>query len=447
MTNTDNAVDFLSDLLARAKSAGADAADAMLVESSGQSATWRLGKLENVERAERADLGLRVFVGRRQAIVSTGDLARPSLERLVERALAIARAVPEDPHAGLAEPDRIARKYPILELDDGEEPDNQALARQAAVAEEAARAHPKITNSEGAEARWSRVRTTLVATNGFVGASARSSHSIGASVIAGANGAMERDYEYRTVVRARDLPDPAEIGRKAAERAVLRLNPRKSKSQAVPVVFDPRVAGSMVRHLTSAISGPAVARGTTFLKDRLGQAVFAAGVTIVDDPLRADGLRSRAFDAEGVGTERRRLVDQGVLTTWLLDCASARQLGLSTTAHALRDVSSAPAPAPTNAWIEPGAATPDELISDIKEGLYVTDMLGMGVNMVTGDYSRGAAGFWIENGRIGWPVAEVTIAGNLAEMFPRLTPASDLEFRYGIDAPTLRIDGMTVAGQ
>jgi PmbA protein len=447
MTNADNTVDFLSDLLARAKSTGADAADAMLVESSGQSATWRLGKLENVERAEGADLGLRVFVGRRQAIVSTGDLTRPSLERLVERALAIARAVPEDPHAGLAEPDRIAREYPILELDDGEEPDNAALARQAGVAEEAARAHPKITNSEGAEARWSRGRTTLVATNGFVGASARSSHSIGASVIAGADGAMERDYEYRSVVRARDLPDPAEIGRRAAERAVARLNPRKSKSKPVPVVFDPRVAGSIVRHLTSAISGPAVARGTTFLKHKLGEAVFATGVTIVDDPLRPDGLRSRAFDVEGLRTERRRVVDQGVLTTWFLDCASARQLGLSTTAHALRDVSSAPSPAPTNAWIEPGAATPDELIIDINEGLYVTEMLGMGVNMITGDYSRGAAGFWIENGRIGWPVAEVTIAGNLAEMFARLTPASDLEFRYGIDAPTLRIDGMTVAGQ
>ncbi|HEX6112411.1 MAG TPA: TldD/PmbA family protein [Geminicoccaceae bacterium] len=447
MTDADHTVDFLSDLLARATAAGADAADAMLIESSGQSATWRLGKLENVERAESADLGLRVFVGRRQAIVSTGDLAWPSLERLVERALAIARAVPVDPHAGLAEPERIARDYPILELDDGQEPDTDALARQAAVAEEAALAHPKITNSEGAEARWSRVCTTLVATNGFVGVSARSSHSIGASVIAGANGAMERDYDYRTVVRARDLPDPAEIGRKAAERAAARLNPRKSKSKAVPIVFDPRIAGSMVRHLASAISGPTVARGTTFLKDRLGQTVFASGVTIIDDPLRPDGLRSRAFDVEGVRTERRRLVDGGVLATWLLDCASARQLGLSTTAHAVRDVSSAPSPAPSNAWVEPGATTPDELISDIKEGLYVSEMLGMGVNMVTGDYSRGAAGFWIENGVIGWPVAEVTIAGNLVEMFARLTPASDLEFRYGIDAPTLRIDGMTVAGQ
>jgi PmbA protein len=447
MTNSHDTSDFLSDLLARARKAGADAADALLVESSGQSATWRLGKLENVERAERCDLGLRVFVGKRQAIVSTGDLARASLERLVERALAIAQAVPEDPHAGLADPDQIARELPSLELDDRAEPDTASLARQAAVAEEAALAHPGITNSEGAEASWSRARTTLVATNGFVGASARSSHSIGASVIAAANGAMERDYEYRTKVRARDLPDPAEIGRTAAERAVARLNPRKSKSKSVPIVFAPRVAGSMVRHLASAISGPAVARGTTFLKDRLGQAVFASGVTIVDDPLRPDGLRSRAFDAEGIRAERRRLVDQGVLTTWLLDCASARQLGLSTTGHALREVSSAPAPAPANAYVEPGALTPDELISDIKEGLYVIEMMGMGVNFVTGDYSRGATGFWIENGAISWPVSEVTIAGNLAQMFAQLTPASDLEFRYGIDAPTLRIDGMTVAGQ
>src|SRR5690606_26262070 len=440
-------VDFLSELLAQARKAGADAADALLLESSGQSATWRLGKLENVERAESSDLGLRVFVGRRQAIVSTGDLARPSLERLLERALAIARAVPEDPHAGLADPEQIARDYPTLDLDDGEEPDTDALARQAAAAEEAALAHPKITNSEGAEAGWTRLRTTLVTTNGFVGTGAGSTHSISASVIAGANGAMERDYDYRTAVRARDLPDPAEIGRKAAERAAARLNPRKSKSKAVPIVFDPRVASSIVRHLAMAISGPAVARGTTFLKDRLGQAVFASGVTIVDDPLRPDGLRSRAFDAEGVATEPRRLVDHGVLTTWLLDCASARQLGLTSTGHAARDVSSAPSPVPANAYIEPGAVTPTELISDIEEGLYVTEMLGMGVNMVTGDYSRGAAGFWIENGAICWPVAEVTIAGNLADMFMHLTPANDLEFRYGIDAPTLRIDGMTVAGQ
>lgn len=445
MTNAP--ADLLDDLLGRARRAGADAADALLIESAGQSATHRLGKLEQVERSEGTDLGLRVFVGRRQAIVSTGELSPASLARLVENALAIARAVPEDRYAGLADPDRIATNWPVLDLDDGAEPDTAALAALAAAAEDAARAHPKITNSEGATAAWSRSRSTLAATNGFVGSTARSSHRLGAAVIAAANGAMERDYEFATTVRARDLPDPAEIGRKAAERAVRRLAPRKVRSQAVPVVLEPRVAGSMIRHLTAAIGGPAVARGTTFLKDRLGEQVLADGVTIVEDPLRPDGLRSRAFDAEGIATERRRLVDRGVLTTWLLDCASARQLGLVTTGHAARGVSSTPSPAPANVYLEPGRMPPDELISDIRNGIYVIEMLGMGVNYVTGDYSRGAAGFWIENGTISWPVSEVTIAGNLAEMFRQITPASDLEFRFGIDAPTLRIEGMTVAGQ
>ena len=355
--------------------------------------------------------------------------------------------MPEDRYAGLADPEQIARELPELDLDDGEEPGAAALAELAAAAEEAALAHPKITNSEGAEAGWSRARTTLVASNGFVGSSARSSHSLSAAVIAGANGAMERDYDFATVIRARDLPDPAEIGRRAAERAARRLNPRKVKSQSVPVVFDPRVAGGIVRHLASAISGPAVARGTTFLKDKLGERIFPAGVTIVDDPLRPGGLRSRGFDAEGIAAARRKLIDDGVLTTWLLDCAAARQLGLATTGHAARGIASPPAPAPSNAWLEAGAPSPQDLILDIKEGIYIIEMLGMGINPVTGDYSRGAAGFRIENGALSWPVSEITIAGNLIDMFGHVTPASDLEFRYGIDAPTLRIDGMTVAGQ
>ncbi len=447
MIQADRHLDLLDDLIARARRAGADAVDAMLVESAGQSATRRLGKLEKIERAEGADLGLRVFVGRRQAIVSTGDLGAASLDRLVENALAIAKAVPEDRFAGLAEPDQIARDLPELDLDDGEEPAAEALAELAAAAEDAALAQPQITNSEGAEAGWSRSRTTLVASNGFVGRRARSRHSLSASVIAAANGRMERDYEFATVVRAKDLPEPAELGRRAAERAARRLNPRKVRSRSLPVVYDPRVAGGIVRHLASAIAGPAVARGTTFLKDRLGERIFAPGVTIVDEPHRADGLRSCSFDAEGVATSRRALVDAGALTTWLLDCTSARQLGLATTGHAARGVGSPPAPAPSNAYITAGEASPEELISDIKEGVYVVEMLGMGISYVTGDYSRGAAGFWIEDGALAWPVSEITIAGNLAEMFLQLTPADDLEFRYGIDAPTLRIDGMTVAGQ
>ena len=442
-----HAPDLLADLIARAQRAGADAADAMLVESAGLAATRRLGKLEKIERAEGTDLGLRVFVGQRQALVSTGDLSGASLERLIDQALAIARTVPEDRYAGLAEPDQIAHEPPELDLDDGEEPDAETLAARAAAAEDAALAEPGITNSEGAEASWSRSRTTLVASNGFTGHSARSRHSLSAAVIAGADGRMERDYEFATVVRASDLPDPAALGRRAAERARRRLNPRKVRSQSLPVVFDPRVAGGIVRHLASAIAGPAVARGTTFLKDRLGHRVFAQGLTIVDDPLRPDGLRSHSFDAEGIAATPRKLVDRGVLTTWLLDCGSARQLGLETTGHAARGVSSPPSPAPSNAYVEAGEISADELISDIKEGIYVIEMLGSGINYVTGDYSRGAAGFWIENGALGWPVSEITIAGNLSAMFQQLTPADDLEFRYGIDAPTLRIDGMTVAGQ
>ncbi len=441
------ALDLLADLVARARRAGADAADAMLVESAGLAATRRLGRLEKIERAEGTDLGLRVFVGRRQALVSTGDLSSASLARLVDNALAIARAVPEDRYAGLAAPEEIAREVPALDLDDGVEPAAEALAATAAAAEDAALAEPGITNSEGAEASWSRSRTTLVASNGFSGQSARSLHSLSAAVIASKNGAMERDYEHATVVRAADLPDPAALGRRAAERARRRLDPRKVRSQALPVVFDPRVAGSIVRHLASAISGPAVARGTTFLKEKLGERIFAAGVSIVDEPLRPQGLRSRGFDAEGIAATPRRLVDDGVLTTWLLDCGSARQLGLATTGHAVRGVSSPPAPAPSNAWVEAGKASPAELMSDIKEGIYVIEMLGMGINYVTGDYSRGAAGFWIADGALAWPVSEITIAGNLTSMFAQLTPADDLEFRYGIDAPTLRIDGMTVAGQ
>ena len=441
------AADLLADLVGRAQRAGADAADAMLVESAGLAASRRLGKLEKIERAEGTDLGLRVFIGRRQALVSTGELSSASLERLIENALAIARAVPEDRFAGLADAEQITREPPQLDLDDGQEPDAEVLASLAAAAEDAALAEPGITNSEGAEASWSRSRTTLVASNGFAGQSARSRHSLSAAVIAGSNGRMERDYDYATVVRARDLPDPTVLGRRAAERARRRVDPRKVKSQALPVVFDPRVAGSIVRHLAGAIAGPAVARGTTFLKDQLGQRIFARGVSIVDDPLRPDGLRSHGFDAEGIAATPRRLVDDGVLTTWLLDCGSARQLGLETTGHAARGVSSPPAPAPSNAYLEAGKAKPDELMSDIKQGVYIIEMLGSGINPITGDYSRGAAGFWIENGALAWPVSEITIAGNLILMFQQLTPADDLEFRYGIDAPTLRIDGMTVAGQ
>ncbi|RMD62295.1 MAG: TldD/PmbA family protein [Alphaproteobacteria bacterium] len=440
------ALDLLDSLLAKARAAGADAADALLVEGISLSHARRLGAVERVERAEGRDLGLRVLIGRRQAIVSSTDLSPQMLDELVERALAMARTVPEDPYCGLAEPDELARDIPVLDICDEAEPAPEVLIERAAACEEAARAVPGVTNSEGAEAAWSLSRIALAASNGFAGSYAVSHHSFGVSVLAGEGLGMERDYDFSQATHGADLEDPATVGRRAGERAVRRLGARKPGTGKVPVVYDPRVAGSLLRHLAGAISGPAIARGTSFLKDRLGEAVFAPGITIIDDPHRPRGLRSKPFDGEGVANARREIVADGRLTTWILSLNSARQLGLKTTGHAARGVSSPPSPAVTNFYLAPGSVGPEDLIADIESGFYVTEMMGMGVNGVTGDYSRGAAGFWIENGTLAYPVSEVTVAGNLKDMFRTLVPANDLTFRYGIDAPTVRIDAMTVAG-
>jgi PmbA protein len=444
--NTANALDLLRDLIGRACRAGADAADAVMVEGVSLSHARRLGKTEKLERSEGQDLGLRVLIGRRQAIVSSSDRSPKALSELIERAVAMARMVPEDPFCGLADPAEIAQSWPSLDMLDPVEPAIDILIEEARAAEEAALAVPGVSNSEGAEAGWGRSSIALVASNGFAGCYAGSSRGISVAVLSGSGTAMERDYDYSSAVYGADLADPATIGRKAGERAVKRLGARKMSTCRCPVVFDPRVARSLLSHLMGAIAGPAIARGTSFLKDRLGQRIFPEAITIIDDPHRRRGLRSKPFDGEGVANRRRALIERGVLTTWLLDLRSARQLGLHTTGHAARGTSSPPSPAVTNLWCEPGAQTPQELISDIKNGFYVTEMMGMGVNGVTGDYSRGAAGFWIENGAIAFPVSEMTVAGNLKEMFAHLVAADDLEFKSGVDAPTLRIDEMTVAG-
>ena len=419
----------------------------MLVRGSALDAGWRLGEPEDLVRAESRTLGLRVFVGARQAIVSTTDLSDGALGPLAERALAMARAVPEDPHAGLADPARLARDWPSLDLADAGEPDAESLMARAAAAEDAARAVAGVTNSDGAGAGWRRAEATLATSGGFSGGYATSSHSVSAAALAGEGTAMERDHEWSAAVHEADLDDAAAVGRRAGERAVRRLGARKARSGQVPVVYDPRVAGGMLSHLAGAISGSSIARGTSFLKDALETGLFAAGTTVVDDPHRARGLRSRPFDGEGVATERRAIVADGVLRSWLLDSRSARQLGLASTGHAARGTSAPPAPSPSNLWLEPGAESADALIGGVASGLYVTELIGMGVNLLTGDYSRGAAGFWIEGGEIAYPVSEVTVAGNLRDMFRHLAPAGDLAFRYGIDSPTVRIDGMTVAGR
>ncbi len=436
----------LEDLLKAARAAGADAADAVYVEGDSLSHSQRLGAVEMIERAEGRDLGLRVFVGRRQASVSATEIAPETFAALAERAIAMARAVPEDPYCGIAGAGRIASVPPDFEMADAVEPPADLLIARASEAEDAARAIEGVTNSEGAQASWSRTRVFLAATNGFAGSYARSSHSVGVSVVAGAGSDMQTDYDYHTAVFSADLMAPAEIGRSAGERAVARLGARPVKTVKAPVVFDPRVAGSLLRHLLGAINGASVARGTSFLKDRLGEPVMASGLSVIEDPHRPRGLRSKPFDGEGLANRRSALVDSGVLTTWLLDLRSARQLELAPTGHASRGTSGPPSPAATNVYLEAGAVSRQDLLAGIDSGLYVTEMIGMGVNGVTGDYSRGAGGYWIDKGELAFPVTELTIAGNLRDMFRAITPADDLDLRYGIDAPTLRVDGMTIAG-
>jgi len=447
MTGNPQAQDLLGDLIGKAKAAGADAADAVLLRSASLSHAQRLGAIERLEREESRDLGLRVFLGKHQAFVSSTDLSQTAIDELLTRAMAMARSVPEDPYCGIADPDQLAREIPALDIFDEDEPATEKLIEQAKVSEEAARSVPGVTNSEGAEASWSCSRIALAASNGFSGEYAVSRHATSVSVLAGEGLAMERDYEFSTSVYNEDLEGAAALGQRAGEKAVRRLGARKPATGKVTVIFDPRAANSLLGHLAGSISGPAIARGTSFLKDKLGEAVFAPGITIVDDPHRQRGLRSRPFDAEGVATTRRNIIEDGRLTTWILSLSSARQLGLATTGHAVRGISGPPSPATSNLYMEPGSQTPQELMADIRQGFYVTEMMGMGVNGVTGDYSRGAAGFWIENGQITYPVHEITIAGNLKDMFRNLIPANDLTFRYGVNAPTLRVESMTVAGE
>jgi PmbA protein len=438
--------DLAECLVTAARRAGADAADAVAVRSMSLNVGVREGAVEQSERAESDDVGLRVFVGRRTAVVSTNDIAG-DVAPLAERAVAMAKVAPEDRFAGLADPALLALTPPELDLLDPELPPVSVLEDRALRAEAAGLAVKGVSKSEGSSASASIGGMVLATSHGFRGAYLVSRSSVAMSAIAGEGTAMETDYDYTVTLHAADLESPEKVGRTAGERAVARLNPRKVETAKVPVVYDKRVASSLVGHLAGAINGSSVARKTSFLKDKRGERLFRAGIRIIDDPLRKRGQRSRPFDAEGVAGSRLALIEDGVLMSWLLDSATARELGLTTTGHAQRGVSSAPSPGATNLYLEAGTMSPDELIADIREGFFVTSLIGMGVNQVTGDYSRGAYGFWIENGKQTYPVSEVTIAGNLVNMFANLTPANDLEFRHGVDAPTVRVEGLTVAGR
>lgn len=434
-------------LVKAARVAGADAADAVAVRSVSFGVEVRDGAVEESESAEGDDLGLRVLVGKRQAVVSTNDMSDSGTAALAARAVAMAKAAPEDQYAGLADPSLLTHEFPDLDLIDRALPSVADLEKLARTAEEAGLAVKGVTKSGGASASAGIGGMVLVTSHGFRGAYLGSSHGLSMTAIAGEGTGMERDYDYSSVRHASDLESPDKIGRTAGERAIARLNPRKVTTRKVPVVFDKRVAPSLVSHLASAVNGAAIARKSSFLKDKMGDKLFAEGIRIIDDPLRKRGLRSHPFDGEGVAGKKLALIDDGYLRSWILDCTTARELGLTTTGHASRGVSSVPSPGPSNLHLEAGKLSPDELIADIKDGFYVTDLIGMGVNMVTGDYSRGASGFWIENGKKTFAVSEVTIAGHLLDIFRTMLPANDLEFRQGTNAPTVRLEGLTVAGQ
>jgi len=444
MLSLDEARSHAQHLVEAARKAGADAADALYACSASTTVAVRLGALEDVERSEGEEIGLRVFVGRRSATVSASDMNPASLDTLVDRCIAMAREAPEDPYAGLAPEDRLMRgPAPALDMVDDAEPDPASLRARAEAVENAARAMPGITNSEGGGASYGRSQIALATSHGFSGAYAGTSHSTWASVLAGTGGDMQRDHASHSARHLSDLDDAEAIGRRAGERAAARLNPVRVESGRMPVLFDPRIGASLVGHLIGGIVGPAIARRSSFLLDSLGAALFDAGVTIIDDPLRPRGLQSRPFDGEGLPTARRAIIERGVLTGWLLDSASARQLGLEPTGNAGRGGAGAGV---SNVHMEPGTLSPGELMADVGRGLYVTELIGMGVNGVTGDYSRGASGFLIKDGVVTRAVSEITIAGNLKDMFAALVPANDLSFTRAINVPTLRIDGMTIAG-
>jgi len=447
MLSLEEAQSRAQDLVKAARRAGADAADAIYACNASTNVSVRLGALEDVERSEGEEIGLRVFVGQRSASISASDMNPATLATLVERAIAMAREAPEDPYAGLAPEDRLLRGgLPELELADPFEPEPADLRQRAVLAEEAARAVSGVTNSEGGGAATGRSQMALATSHGFAGAYAGTSHSTWASVLAGTGADMQRDHASHSVRFLEDLDAADTVGARAGERAVARLNPGKVASGVMPVIFDPRIGSGLMGHLIGGMVGPAIARRSSFLLESLGEALFDSGVTIIDDPLRLRGMRSRPFDGEGLPVERRALIERGVLTGWLMDSASARQLGLEPTGHASRGGSGAPGAGITNVHMEPGSISPADLMADIKSGIYITELIGMGVNGVTGDYSRGAAGFRIEDGVVTKPISEFTIASNLKDMFRALVPANDLVFRYGMNVPTIRIDGMTVAG-
>ena len=439
---------LLQEVVAKARAAGADAAEAVFAERQSLSVTVRLGELEEVEREESRDLGLRVFVGRRQATVSGSDVSAEGRAKLIERVVAMAKLAPEDPYAGLAPEARLARgPLPDLDLFDAAEPDAETLEAQALAAEDAARAVPGVAKSDSSSASWSTGAWRLVTSTGFYGEHRASSFGLGAVAIAGEGSAMERGGEGRQTRWLVDLPAPETIGAEAGKRAVQRLGSRKIASTTAPVIFENRLASSLIGPLIGAISGPSVARGVSFLKDKLGSRIFAGDITIADDPHLARGLGSSPFDDEGVVNQAMDIVSGGVLTTWLLNASSARQLGLATTGHAARGLAGPPGVGVSNLTLSLGDKDLAGLMRDAGSGLLVTSMFGPSLNSNTGDWSVGCSGHWFERGEIAYPVTEITVAGNLIDIYARLVSANDLEIRRSVNAPSILVDALSIAGK
>lgn len=438
--------DLVEQAVELAKGAGADSADAVFAASRSSAVQVRMGELEDVHRSEAEAIGIRVFAGQRSATVSTSDFEAASLSELVARAMEMARQAPEDSYAGLA-PTELLAEPPFAEFDEWDpiEPEPKALQQLVLEAEAAALGVKGVTNSNGCGTSSGASIRGIATSTGFSGVSRSTSHAVSASVVAGEGTGMQRDHDWHSARHATDLDDPAAIGKRAGERAVARLNPIKIKPGPMAVLFEPRVSTGLLGHFAQAISGSAIARKSSFLHEKLNERVFAGGIQIIDDPFRKRGLRSRAFDAEGLRVRKIALVEDGVLTTWIAEAASARQLGITPTGHAARGISGAPGSGPSNLYMEAGERSVEDMIAMNPRLLVVTELIGQGVNPVTGDYSRGAAGFLFENGEKVGAVSEITVASNLIEMFASLEPASDLEFRRGIDAPSILVPEMMVS--
>lgn len=437
----DELLSLAGDAVAQAKKLGADAVHAVAADGRSTEIAILDGKIEKVEQSEARDISLKVYFGKSSATISGSVLTPDAIKRLAENAVRMAKLAPPDPYAGIADPEQLATEIPELDLAANDLPGAAKLEELARTAEAAALAVKGVTKSSGAGASVSDSSVGIVISNGFAQGYRRTGMGVSMSAIAGEGMGMQRDYDYASAIHFADLRSAETVGREAGERAVKRLDPRKVKSQAVPVIYDWRVASGLIGHLLGAINGAAIARGTSFLKDSMGEKIFSDGITIVEDPFIKRGFGSKPFDGEGLAVHRRNLIDHGVLTGWILDLRSARQLGLAPTGQGSRG-----GPTTSNVYLPAGALSPQDQMKDIAQGLYVTELIGSSVNNVTGDYSRGASGFWIENGELTYPVSEITIAGNLRDIFRTMSPASNLEFRSSVNAPNCRVEGLTIAG-